>query len=291
MLNPAWTGTASLTALPTTSNTSIFVNQPLPAGATGVGGKFSSLYLQVPGPRGLEAGQLFTGGGSKLVIRTNPNTGPSGATGAAFPIRLAPNNNETLVLNPDKSATFYGNVSVLGTASLSNLSLLNASIDTNQPARFRSGVTVDGNMAVGATGTTTQIVSTSLQCNASSLFINEVRMTNIFTQVGNPYVRITLPQITIPLKATPPAFAVLPLVPSNVTHKVGFIATSAWVDAPNKAIRIPYSGLYSVTVQLFYDTASVRTFANHVHLERFTQAPSTVSWGIDSSTTVKYTYN
>jgi hypothetical protein len=198
MLNPAWTGTASLTALSPTTNTAIFVNQPLPAGATGVGGKFSSLYLQVPGPQGLEAGQLFTGGGSGLVIRTNPNTGPSGATGPAFPIRLAPNNNETLVLNPDRSATFYGNVSVLGTASLSNLSLLNASIDTNQAAGFRSGVTVDGNMIVGATGTTTQIVSTSLQCTASSLFANEVRLTNVFTQVGSPYVRITCPQTTVP---------------------------------------------------------------------------------------------
>ena len=258
-------------------------------------GKYSSLYLGVPGPRGLESGQLFTGGGVGLVIRTNAN---NGGTGPSFPIRLAPNNAETLVLNPDKSAIFYGNVSVLGTASLNNLSLLNASIDTSQAARFRSGVTVEGNVSFNRNlsdpfpaPTTFTINTNSLQCSAASLFTNEVRMTNVFTQVGNPYLRIKFPQVTIPLRAAPIAFAVLPFTTSNVTHSRGIIATSSWVDAANKAIRIPYSGLYSISVQLFYDTASVRTFANHVHLERFTQAPSIVSWGIDSSTTIKYTYN
>ena len=267
MQDPIWTGVATLRALPTTIDTSISINQPLPAGATGIGGKYSSLYLEVPGPRGLEAGQLFTGGGVGLVIRTNPNTGPSGATGAAFPIRLAPNNNETLVLNPDKSATFFGNVSVLGTASLSNLSLLNASIDTNQPARFRSGVTVDGNMAVGATGTSTQIVSTSLRCNASSLFTNEVLFNNLAIRAGNPYLRLTFPQTTIPGYTTPETYTPLNMLATRVTDARGILDRALWVDTPNKAIRIPYSGLWSINVRTHWNATQAATFQQLVYLK------------------------
>jgi hypothetical protein len=188
-------------------------------------------------------------------------------------------------------------VSVLGTASLSTLSLLNTSIDSSQPARLRQGLTVEGNVSFNRNlsdpfpaPTTFTINTNSFQCSASSVFTNEVRMTSVFSQVGNPYLRIKFPQVTIPLRATPVAFAVLPFTTSNVTHSRGIIASSAWVDAPNKAIRIPFSGLYSITVQLFYDTASVRTFAHHVYLERFTQQPSTTSWDIASATSIKYTY-
>ena len=269
-------------------DTAVSVNQPLPAGATGVGGKYSSLYLNVPGPRGLESGQLWTGNGNGLVIRTNPNTG------AAFPIRLAPNNTDALVLNPDRSATFYGNLSVLGTASLSNLSLLNASIDTNQAARFRSGVTVDGNILIGTIGATgasntVSINGAALSVNAVSNFNNSVVFTNITSNTGNPYARVQYVQTWV----LPSTWTLLEL--GAITHTRGIqVATGTnWVRPDQRAIEISRTGVYSINVTLhrYAEVADATVHTVTIQLFRFQTPPAPIGWSISGVEVIAVRYH
>jgi hypothetical protein len=84
----------------------------------------------------------------------------------------------------------------------------------------------------------------------------------------------------------------LNMLATNVTNSRGILDKALWVDTPNKAIRIPYSGLWSINLRVHWNATQAATFQQFVYVERYTVLPSAldVSWDYMQGEDLTYVY-
>ena len=78
----------------------------------------------------------------------------------------------------------------------------------------------------------------------------------------------------------------------NVTHHRGLLPRENWVNPLNKAMRIPYTGIWSIIIDLEFDTNATMNFQQWISIERFASPPSAldINWGFGVSSTIQNTY-